>query len=758
MARRGNIAATVGGWSTRHRKTAIFGWLLFVVLATVAGNAMGTANLKDHEELTGDSAAAEKIIDEAGFPDKAGETVLVQSAGLTADQAPFRAAVAAVTEAVAATGQVENVRSPLDRDNPAPVSADRHAALVLFDMKGDPETAQDRVQPVLDAVDRVQKAHPDLYVAQAGSASGDKVIGETLDEDFKRAELLSIPLALGILLATFGAILAALIPVGLAMTAIFAATGMLAFTSQLLHVDDATANVMLLIGLAVGVDYSLFYIKREREERARGRSPERALAVAAATSGRAVLISGLTVMIAMAGMFLTGDGTFMGFAQGTILVVFIAMLGSVTILPALLSLLGDRLDARMIHGTVRVLSFGRLTWPRLFGRPGQARFWSAVLDRVLRRPLMFASVSALALVALAVPAFGMHTATPGIDDVQGDAPILQAYKRIDKAFPGGNDPAVIVLKTGDVTTPEVKRAIEDFKARAIATGEANEPFEVEVNPDRTVAEMTIGIKGKGNDKVSEHAVNTLRDDVVPATLGTLPGADAHVTGVAAGSMDFNKQVSRSGPLVFAFVLALAFVLLLTAFRSLVIATKAILLNLLSIGAAYGVLVLVFQHGWGESLLGFESTGAITNWLPLFMFVVLFGLSMDYHVFIISRIREAYDRGMRTEQAVAHGIKSTAGVVTSAALIMVAVFLSFVPLSLESFKQLSIGLAAAVLIDATIVRAVLLPATMKLLGEWNWYLPRWLQWLPHLEHGDDGEDDGAERPVEPGARERAAALT
>jgi RND superfamily putative drug exporter len=756
MTHRRNIAATVGGWSARHRKTAIFGWLLFVVLAVMVGNRVGTAELKGHEALTGDSAAAEKIIEEANFPDKVGETVIVQSATRTADSAAFRATVQDVVAKVTATGQVENVRSPLDRANPAPVSADKHAALVMFDMKGDPDTAVDRVQPVLDAVAGVQRAHPDLYVAEAGGASGDKEIGETLDEDFKRAEMLSIPFAFGILLATFGAVLAALIPVGLAMTAIFAATGLLALTSHLLHVDSATANVMLLIGLAVGVDYSLFYIKREREERARGRNPQRALAVAAATSGRAVLISGLTVMIAMAGMFLTGDGTFMGFAEGTILVVLIAVIGSVTILPGILSLLGDRLDARIIHGTVRVLSRGRLTWPRVFGRAGKARLWSAILDRVLRHPLISASVAAVALVALAIPAFGMHTATPGFDDLQSDQPIVQAFRHIDQAFPGGNDPAVVVVKAPDVTTPEAKRAIEDFRTRAIATGEANEPFEVEVNPDKTVAELSIAIKGKGNDSVSEHAVRTLREDVVPQSLDTLPGATAHVTGNAAGSMDFNDQVSRSGPRVFAFVLLLAFAILLIAFRSLVIAAKAIVLNLLSIGAAYGLLVLVFQKGWGESVLGFTSTGAITNWLPLFMFVVLFGLSMDYHVFILSRVREAYDRGMSTDQAVAHGIKSTAGVVTSAALIMVAVFLSFVPLSLESFKQLSVGLAAAVLIDATIVRAILLPATMKLLGDWNWYLPRWLDWLPHLEHGDGGEDEPA-GAVEPSDERKVKAL-
>ncbi|GLX05606.1 MMPL family transporter [Microbispora sp. NBRC 16548] len=743
MGRRRNIAATIGGWSARHRWWALLVWVAFVGVATVAGNAVGTAEMRGYESANGDSRQAEQILDGARFANVAGEVVLVQSrtGTLTVTDPAFRRAVEDVKRAVEATGRVEHVRTPYDKE-PSPVTQDRRTTLVQFDMKGDGGTAEERIQPVLDAVARVQGAHPGLRVEEAGAASSAKLIGEAIDEDFVRAEQLSLPITLGILLAAFGALLAAVVPVALAMTAIFAATGLLALTSHLLHVDSATSNVMLLIGLAVGVDYSLFFIMRAREERAKGRDKKRSIEIAAATSGRAVLISGITVIVAMAGMFLTGNGIFMGFAEGTILVVLTAVAGSLTVLPALLSLIGDKIDARLIHGTARVLTGGRVTWRRILGvRGGQSRMWGAIMKPVLRHPLISVVLAGGLLAALAVPAFGLKTGAQTIDDLQGDYQIAETFKRIDKAFPGGNEPAVIVVKAADVTTPAFTAKIEDFRRRALATGEANEPFAVAVNPDKTVAKISIGIKGTGADEVSEHAIRTLREEVVPATL---PGA--HVTGNTAGSMDFNEQLMRRIPLVFGFVLLLAFVLLLVSFRSLVVAVKAIVLNLLSVAAAYGVLVLVFQKGYGESLLGFHSTGTITNWLPLFLFVILFGLSMDYHVFILSRIREAYDRGMSTEDAVSFGIRSTAAVVTSAALIMVAVFATFATLSLLTFMQLGIGLAAAVLIDATVVRAVLLPATMKLLGDWNWYLPRWLDWLPRLSHGDDAAEEAPEERV------------
>ncbi|MCI0632973.1 MAG: MMPL family transporter, partial [Actinobacteria bacterium] len=450
-------------------------------------------------------------------------------------------------------------------------------------------------------------------------------------------------------------------------------------------------------GLAVGVDYSLFYLKREREERAAGKTERAALEAAAATSGRAVLISGLTVMIAMSGMFLTGDQAFGSFAMGTILVVAIAVLGSLTVLPAVLSRLGDGVNK------VRIPLLHRLQ------RPDGGRFWSWLVDRVMRRPGLAAALSAGVLVALALPALGMKTVVPGVEALPQNLEAVQTYNRVQAAFPGEQEPAVVVVKARSIDG-EVETAIADLRRRAVASGAAHEPIAVELSSDRTVARIELPIAGTGSDSVSNDAISTLRNEVVPATVGKLAGVETGVGGETASSMDWGDAVRGKAPLVFLFVLSLAFVLMLVAFRSIVIAAKAVVLNLLSVAAAYGVLVLVFQHGFAKGLLGFEYTDGVMAWLPVFLFVILFGLSMDYHVFILSRIREAYDRGMRTDDAIAFGIKSTAGVVTSAAIVMVFVFSIFGTLSLIMMKQFGVGLATAVLIDATIVRAVLLPAT------------------------------------------------
>jgi RND superfamily putative drug exporter len=427
-------------------------------------------------------------------------------------------------------------------------------------------------------------------------------------------------------------------------------------------------------------------------------------------------------MAAMAGMYFTGDNGFASMATGTILVVGVAMLGSLTVLPAMLSKLGDRIDK------------GRIPFiGKRMAKRDESRVWSAVLDRVLRRPLVAALVSGGLLVALAVPVLGMHTASAGSNAIPQNMPVKQTYDRIAKAFPGVAASAEVVVKADDVTKPAVANAIHALQARATATKTAIDTTSVDVSPDHTVATIDIPIAGKGTDNESIAALEKVRSALVPATVGKVPGVEAVVGGDTANTKDYNDLVKGNAPIVFAFVLGLAFLLLLTTFRSIVIPLKAIVLNLLSVGAAYGVLVLVFQHGWGESLLGFKSTGAIEPWLPLFLFVILFGLSMDYHVFILSRVREAFDRGMSTEDAVAHGIKTTASVVTSAAIVMVAVFAIFATLSSIIFKQLGVGLAVAILIDATLVRAILLPATMKLLGDRNWYLPKRLGWLPRIQH-------------------------
>jgi putative drug exporter of the RND superfamily len=380
---------------------------------------------------------------------------------------------------------------------------------------------------------------------------------------------------------------------------------------------------------------------------------------------------------------------------------------------------------------------------RLRSTNGEGRVWGAILDRVLRRPVVSVVLAGGLLLALAAPALQMSTVQPGIDTFPQH--LLTTYNRLDTAFPGTEISADVVVKAADVESPEVQAEIEALTESAVDTEVMNHPVAVSINPDGTVAVVSIPVAGNGSDEPSNTALDALRDDIVPATVGSLGDAEVAVTGMTAQTRDFDAQMSTTAPLVFGFVLLLAFLLMLVTFRSLVIAVKAVLLNLLSVAAAYGVLVLVFQEGWGKSLLGFEATGGIDPFLPILLFVILFGLSMDYHVFILSRVRESYDDGMPTRVAVAHGIKTTAGVVTSAAIVMVGVFSIFGVLQAMIFKQFGVGLAAAVLIDATVIRAVLLPASMSLLDRWNWYLPGWLEWLPRLGHG--GAVD-REEPTEP----------
>jgi uncharacterized membrane protein YdfJ with MMPL/SSD domain len=725
LQRSNNIAARMGRWSATHRKKAIFGWLAFVVLSVAIGAFVGTKQIDQNNSNVGEAHRADQMLLDAGFQiDPQTEFVLIQSKTRTFDDAAFKSVVQDTIVAVQPHRAVfTNLKSPLDPRNRTQVSNDGHTALVEFTMRGTDKEAKKVIDPVVKATDGVQAKHPDFYVSEAGSISTGKALDKLFNSQLASAGERSIPLTLLILVLVFGAVVAAGIPLLLALTAVFATIGLLALPSHLISMDPNISAVVLLVGLAVGVDYSLFYLKREREERAAGRSAEAALEAAAATSGRSVLISGVTVMIAMAGMFFSGDKGFMSFAVATMTVVAIAMLGSLTVLPAVLSKLGDKVEKG------RIPFIGRLR--RKDG--GENRVWSAILTPALRRPLISAVIAGAALVALASPVLGVHTAISGLDSLPNSTKEVRAIHAVQDAFPGGPQPAVVVVKAKDVSTPAVRHAITGLKQEALASGQMLTPIEVTRNADNTVARITIPLVGKGTDAKSNAALASLRDRIVPSTVGKIDGAEYAVTGITAASHDFNSKMKGALPYVFGFVLAFAFLLLLVSFRSVVIAAKAIVLNLLSVGAAYGVLVLVFQKGWGEGILGFKSNGGIASWLPLFMFVILFGLSMDYHVFILSRIREAYDRGMKTEDAVEHGIKTTAGVVTSAAIVMVGAFAIFATMPILDMKEMGIGLAAAVLIDATIVRAVLLPATMRLLGDWNWYLPKWLEWLPRLEH-------------------------
>jgi uncharacterized membrane protein YdfJ with MMPL/SSD domain len=715
-----NLAARMGRWSASHWKTAVFGWLALVAAVFAVGGAVGTKNVDPNRAGPGESGRMDRILD-AGFEQPAGESVLIQSRSVRVGDSAFTAAIEDVVARVSKVAAVQNVRSPLAPGNGGQIAKGKNAALVEFDIRGDKDDAVDKIGPVLDTVADAQRAHPGFFIGEFGDASAAKAVDTLFADDLASAGVFSIPITLIILVVAFGALVAAGIPLLLALTAVFATFGLTALPSHVLPLAEEAPAVVLLIGLAVGVDYAMFYLRREREERAAGRSERAALEAAAATSGRSVLVSGLTVMVAMAGLFLTGDATFASFGYATIIVVAVAVLGSLTVLPALLSKLGDRVDR------LHVPLVGRLRRD-----DGEGRIWGAIVDRVLRRPLLSAVVAGGLLLALAAPALQLRIATPGpAAAFPKSLDIVKTYERMQEAFPGTALPANVVVEAPNVNAPAVRDAIDRLERRARESGQMGEPITVEVNTDATVANITVPIAGTGTDPASNTALAELRDEIVPETVGALPGTEAGVTGLTAQWKDQGDQMKSKLPLVVAFVLLFAFGLMLVAFRSIVVAVKAIVLNLLSVAAAYGLLVLVFQHGVGKGLLGFDETAGIAPVVPLLLFVILFGLSMDYHVFIVSRIREAFDRGASMDDAIAHGIKSTAGVVTSAAVVMVAVFSIFATLSLLFFKQFGVGLAAAILIDATIVRAVLLPATMKLLGDRNWYLPRWLEWLPRL---------------------------
>jgi len=685
----------------RRPRRAIGAWLLFVVLAVAFGVATGTESLENG--AVGESARGYALMDRHQAWPPAREYGYVHSDSSTASDPAFKATVADVRSRMqAGLGTTPSVQ----------VAGGGHAVLLAGVVH--------RFSPGFrDSVLAAAAAHPGVTVEETGDISASDARDRVVNRDLHRAELLSIPVTLLVLLFAFGAVVAALVPVLLALTAVAATLGLLGPISQAFAMDDSVKTVVVLIGMAVGVDYALFYVIRSREERHRGLSSHEALERTARTSGRTVLISGTTVAIAMAGMFVLGLDIFNGLAAGTIAVIACAVAGSVTVLPGVLELLGSRIDK------------GRIPFlPHLTTDTSESRFWPAVIDRVLARPLLSCVAATALLVALALPALGLHVSKPSDESLASQhEPALKTFDEIRALFPSTADPAIVVLAGPRGERSEVESAVLRLERLAQKRGIAHRPFTVSGGADNASASVELPLTGAGDNGASRRALRALRNDLVPQTLGRVPGVETAVTGQTAEDLDFTRQMKHGVPYVIGFVLALAFGLLLVAFRSIVVPLKAIALNLLSVGAAMGVIVLVFQHRWAQPVLGFTSNGAIISWLPLFLFVVLFGLSMDYHVFILSRVREGVDSGLTTDEAVRHGITVTAGVVTSAALVMVGVFSLFGSLSSLELKQAGVGLATAVLIDATIVRAVLLPSTMKLLGERNWYLPRFLERLP-----------------------------
>ncbi len=742
-----NLAGRAGRWSAENWKKALFGWLAFAALALIIGSAVGTNMGEDN--AGGETARAEKMLDRADFQGPPIENVLLQSSTLKVSDPEFRTAAKDLTGKLRQIDGVTGVKTPIGiGEKGGAVSADGRSLLLEVEMVDDEEQAQAKVGGVEAVVEKVDGANSDLSLFQFGWASANAEGDKAVEEDFQRAEILSLPVTLVIMLFAFGALVAASLPVVLAFSAVLATFGLSAMISHVLPSSDITAPMVLLIGMAVGVDYSLFYLRREREERARGFEPHEALHRTAATSGQAVLISGLTVLIAMAGMLLAQDATFRSIGLATMVVVAAAVVGSLTVLPALLSRLGDKVE----KGRIPVLH-------RISGRSGDSRMWSAILRPVLAHPLISMLGATAVLACLAIPALSMKMSFPSMADLPSSFKTVQAYKQINKTFPGAQTPATVVIEAPDVRSPQATAAIASLRREALATKQMFEPIDVRVDSTGTIAAIDVPLAGNGTNDASLDALSTLRKELVPGTVSTIPGAEVAVTGETAANADFKQMMKERLPYIFAFVLGLAFVLLLVTFRSIVIPIKAIILNLLSVGASYGVLVAVFQWGWGASLLGAEGQGDIVSWVPLFLFVILFGLSMDYHVFILSRVKELVDRGMDTEEAVERAIRTTAGTVTAAAIVMVAVFGIFAGLRLIEMKEPGFGLAVAVLIDATIIRGVLLPSAMKLLGEWNWYLPRWLEWLPETRFGrhDHADTPAGLAPGDPARGELAPAI-
>jgi RND superfamily putative drug exporter len=706
----------------RRPKTIIALWLMFVVGCVMLGATVGTKSLTNAQSEVGQSAKADSVLDRARLTDPAAESILVQSPSA----ATTHGAAAALSAKLHALPQVASLHGP---DDSAALSAD-HGRVVLLQatLAGSAEHAADHVGPLEDAVAAVQRAHPGAKIQEAGDGSENKAITTLIGDDLSRAERISLPITLLILVLAFGALMAASVPLLLGLTSVAAALGSLGAVSHLAPSSNSTSAVVVLIGLAVGVDYSLFYVRREREERRKGLPEARdrhhrqtsALDAAAASVGRAIAVSGAIVMVALAGLLITHQGDFVSMALGTVLVVLIAVIGSLTVLPAVLALLGDRVDRGRVPG-LRRLQERRARREVIAGR--RLGFWAGLARAVTKRPVASLVISASILGALAVPLTTMHTAGLSVTDLPPNLPVSRAIKSIEHHFPGAPQDAELVVQGARLTQPGAKAGLVALGQRAARVTGGHGPVTVAVSSDGRAARVDVPMPDV--DNAATKAVIAQLRGTVARSANRVPGVteNALVTGQAASSMDYTARMASATPEVIGFVLALGFLLLLFTFRAPLLAAAVMALNLLSIGAAYGILTAIFQHTWAEHLLGFHSTGHIIDWLPLFMFVVLFGLSTDYTILVLERIREARLAGLRPRQAAAEGVAATAGAVTSAAAVMFAVFAVFGSLDVINFKQIGIGLAAAVLLDAGLVRGVALPAVVTLLGERGWPIRR-----------------------------------
>ena len=727
--------ARVAAWSARHRWWVIAAIVLALVMAIFVSGAVETKLLDESELGDGESGEAGRLLDER-FDERGARTeqLVFSHPSLDVSDPVYRSTVEELVQDLRALPDVVSVVSYYETEDPRLVSEDQlvqRAQVEVADIAG---SDNDKIGAILDTVyaARPEASADGFYIGMAGGLSVDKQVQDLSDEDLARVLMVTLVLALVMLLLVFGAVVASLIPLALAMGAITTAMGIAALVSQAYPLTEGYDVLISMLGLAVGIDYSLFIISRFRYERQAGREKLEAITVASNTTGRAVFYAGITVVLSLAGLALTNNPAFTSLGLGVIFVVLVAIVSSLTFLPAILSVLGDNVN--------------RLRVPILGRANGNGGLWSAITKQVLARPAIFATVTAVALVAVAAPVSSLNLGFPnGSQALHNAVDAKQAVQLLEEHFSGGlATPGLVVVDAPDVTAPEVQASVTRLIQQVGQDDAFLGPFETVVNPAGDL--LFVQVPLTGDRKAAERGVELLRDEIIPKAFDG-SGARAYVTGKTAFSMDFSDAAYKSMAYVFAFVLGLAFLLLMVMFRSIVIPVKAILLNLLSVAAAFGVLVMVFQWGWGVSLLGSEAPGVIGAWMPPILFTIVFGLSMDYHMLLLSRIKEAYDQGYRNDESVAEGMRLTAGQITSAAAIMVGVFGTFAPGRSIDSQQFGLGLGVAVLIDATVIRSVLLPATMKLLGDWNWYLPRWLDWLPKVGVVD-GAPEEKPRPLAP----------
>lgn len=695
------VAVRLAHWSATHKLRAVALWLVFVAACVTAGQLAGLQQATDLDVSTGQSGQAMRWLDGAHLTAPDTENVLITARDGDLDPAAAATAATQVRDRMTPLPQVASVSAPIT----APDGTATTVQVVLQPRAADQEVD---VQPLLDVTAAVQHDHPELRVEQAGSASVNAAVDELVGSDLESAAAISLPVTLVILLVVFGAIVAAGVPVLLALSAVGAATGLSALASHVIPDSGSTSSVILLMGMAVGVDYSLFYVKRARAERRAGRSTLDAVEIAAQTSGHSVLVSGVAVVIAMLGLYVSGNIVFASLATGSIIVVAVAVLGSLTVLPALLVALGRTIDRPRVP----------LLW-RLTGRDGaESRLWSRVLRPSLDHPGRTFLVSAGVLVLLALPALGMQLMSGSASSLPDSLPAKQTLDRLTTAFPSTNSTADIVVRSSAAAGPDVRRALLalDEKARADRIFMADGEPLLTASPDGTTQYLQLVMPFDAESRSAQDGVAQLRSTLVPGALDGIAGVRFAVGGETAADVDANHQLSSRLPWVIAVVVTLTVLMTAFVFRSVLLALCTAGMNLLSAGAAFGMLTLVFQHHWADGLLGYESSGRLINWIPLFTFTVLFGLSMDYHVFVVNSIREATARGLSVREAVRVGVGRSAGTVTAAAVVMVSVFAIFAALHLLEMKQLGVGLAAAVLVDAVLVRAVVLPSLLVLLGD------------------------------------------